>query len=357
MRYDLAAQWEAFLLWWKEGLLACLPSSLQQALKKRPASLIVQIRAREVSFLYEEGGESREMDCFPLEMLLNGDFRERGAAFLGDAEGVVLRLPAEQGLIKELSLPLVAETNLRQVVGFEIDRLTPFAAGQLYYDVAKLERQADLKRIRIVLVAVPRTAVDPWLNRLAELGLEADGVTLTGEDCGINLLPPERRPQRHRLAQRLSWSLMSLVAALLALAALLPLWQQRSLAVALLPKVAAAQQEAEQILVLRKQLEEASESSHFLFQKRRESVSVMDLLKELTAVLPDDTWLEQLEINGNEIRLQGQSSQASALIGLVEGSKWLHGATFLAPVIADRGSGKERFYLSAQIIAGESGRP
>ena len=73
------------------------------------------------------------------------------------------------------------------------------------------------------------------------------------------------------------------------------------------------------------------------------------LLDELTAVLPDGTWVENLDIKGKEIRIQGQSTQASALIGLVEESKWFRGATFLAPVTADRATGKDRFSLAAQL--------
>ena len=117
----------------------------------------------------------------------------------------------------------------------------------------------------------------------------------------------------------------------------------------LLPKVAAAQKEAEQILMLRKELEDSLESSRFLFQKRQETILVIDLLNELTSLLPDGTSVEHLEIRDNEVRVRGQSSGASALIGLLEASKYFHGVTFLAPVTADRTAGQERFYIAVQI--------
>jgi general secretion pathway protein L len=74
----------------------------------------------------------------------------------------------------------------------------------------------------------------------------------------------------------------------------------------------------------------------------------IELLKELTAILPDATWVEQLEISGNEIRVRGQSPTASALLGLMEASKLFQNATFLSPITAGA-AGKDRFYLSAQI--------
>jgi general secretion pathway protein L len=348
-RYNLPLDLSAWLRWWGEGLLACLPPSVYRLLVELPVRLIVEIRAQEIGFLREENGESRELESYPLDVFSEGGLRDRGSALLGNAKQIILRLPADKVLTKVISLPLAVETNLRQVVGFELDRLTPFSAEQLYYDVAVRERQIPLKRIKLRFIAVTKSLLEPSLSRLVEMGLPPDQITVAGEDAGINLLPPEQRPNKNRYGQRLRWVMIGLAGVLLSLASLLPLWQQRSLVVDLLPKVAAAQKEAEQILMLRKELEDSLESSRFLFQKRRETILVIDLVNELTSLLPDGTSVEHLEIRDNEVRVRGQSSGASALIGLLEASKYFHGVTFLAPVTADRAGGQERFYIAAQI--------
>jgi len=348
MSYKIPPEIGAFLRWWGNGLLACLPGSLRRLFAEAPVRLILEIRGQDLCFLLEKNGECRELEQYPLQALPGDTLRQQIAALLADARQIILRLPAEQVLLKEVTLPLAAEANLRQVVGFEIDRLTPFSAGQIYYDLAVLERRQDLKRIKIRFVAVLRTLVDPLVTRLAELGVAADRVEVKGEGSGINLLPLEQRPDKSRFTRRLHWALAGLAAGLLVLAGVLPLWQQRSLVVELLPKVAAAQKQAEQILTLRSELENAIEASRFLFQKRKESILNIELLKELTAILPDATWVEQLEISGNEIRVRGQSPTASALLGLVEASKLFQNATFLSPITAGA-AGKDRFYLSAQI--------
>lgn len=75
----------------------------------------------------------------------------------------------------------------------------------------------------------------------------------------------------------------------------------------------------------------------------------MDLLRELTAILPDDTWLERLQIKGDNLQIIGQSAKASALIGIVDTSKFMNSPGFASPVTIDPRFGKERFMLNARV--------
>ncbi|HAS52556.1 MAG TPA: hypothetical protein DCS21_12775 [Gammaproteobacteria bacterium] len=72
-------------------------------------------------------------------------------------------------------------------------------------------------------------------------------------------------------------------------------------------------------------------------------------MQELTEILPDNTWLERLQIKGDTLQLIGQSTSASALVSVIEESKWLSGAAFASPVTNDRRTGKERFVLGARV--------
>jgi len=102
-------------------------------------------------------------------------------------------------------------------------------------------------------------------------------------------------------------------------------------------------------LALRDQLDKTLESSRMLVRKKQSTPARVDLLRELTVLLPDDTWLERLQIKGDNVQLIGQSGKASALVGIVEASKWLNGAGFTSPVTTDPRTGKERFMLNARI--------
>jgi len=323
---------------------------MRRLVSKPLSKLVIEVTANsEVLISLEDENSSEQLDTYPLDTLATVDLRDQIGQFQHKADKVVLRLPVEQTLSKILYLPQAAEMNLRQVVGFEIDRLTPFSAQQLYYDVLVLERQLVERRIQIRFVAALRARVDPVLKQLAELGFQPDQVDVSGASSELNILPPEQRPKRGQTLRRFNWALVCLACLLLGLVSVLPLWQHRNLAIQLLPKVNAAQQEAEKILALRKELENAIESSGFLLQKRQNTPFIIDLLDELTRLFPDGAWVEQLEIKGNEIRVRGQSGEASALIERLEASKWFHGVTFLSPVTNDRRTGKDRFYLVAKI--------
>ena len=339
----------AFLRWWGTGLLAWLPASWRRWLTQPPTRLLIEIAGNQIVFSREEAGEVEELAQYPLPALLAGDLRDQGRAFIGSAKQIVLCLPGESVLIKTVTLPLAAENSLHQVLGFEIDRLTPFTAGQVYYDVQVLARQRAERRLQVRLIVVLRDFLDALAGRLAEMGLAPARVGIEKAEDEVNLLPVERRPRKSRLVQRLQWGLGALAIVLLCAAAVLPLLQQRQRVQEVVRLETATRPQAEIIFTLRKQLEDTLESSRFILERRRQSPLVIDVLNELTQLLPDSTWIEHLEFNGNEIQLRGQSAEASALIGLLDGSDYFENVTFRSPVTTDRRTGRDRFFLTAQL--------
>src|SRR5690606_29385649 len=77
-----------------------------------------------------------------------------------------LLLPAGVALRRRLVLPAAAAERLRDVVGFEIDRQTPFAADEVAFDARMLGRREGDAQIEAELVAAPRRALQS-----AEAGL------------------------------------------------------------------------------------------------------------------------------------------------------------------------------------------
>jgi hypothetical protein len=73
---------------------------------------------------------------------------------------------------------------------------------------------------------------------------------------------------------------------------------------------------------------------------------MIDLLRELTERIPDDTWVQSLEYQSGEVQLRGESGQATALIGLLEQAPGIDGVSFRSPVTQVARTGKERFNLA-----------
>ena len=344
-RWSLAAVWR----WQRDGLLGWLPAEIRGKFLDASRQLLIQPDSEGVTLVRRDQGDGEELTRQTWEALNRETLRkwirtERPAA-------IILQLPAERALTRMVVLPMAAATNLRQALGYDMDRLTPFSASQVYYDALIVERQPEQRRMRVELLALPRADVDAALEALAALSVVPDGVEATGSRPGFNLLPVEKRPRRDVWPRRLRTALMVVSLSLALAAALLPLWQYRSWVISLQKQVDALQRESGAVLTLREQLEKAVESSRFVLQKKQNNPPLIQLLHELTVILPDNTWIERLQIKGDTLQLIGQSASASALVSVIEDSKWLSGAAFASPITNDRRTNKERFVLGARIVA------
>ncbi|MFO1422743.1 MAG: PilN domain-containing protein [Candidatus Competibacteraceae bacterium] len=339
--------WNAAWRWWREGLLAWLPVGFRRWLAGSARRLVLAVEDGACVLTREEPGHTQELERLDRSM---PDWKAIADRFRTEhPQQWVLRVPASQALIRIVTLPLAAEKNLRQVAGFEMDRLTPFAAAQVYYDAAVLERQPESRRLRVELIVLPRAAVEPMLAHLRQQGLPPDALEVAGGRPNLNLLPPEQIPARGLWSRRWRVAVITVSLSLVAAAVALPIWQQRALVFESIARVDQAKKTAHEALALRDQLDKTLESSRMLARKKQSAPARVDLLRELTAILPDDTWLERLQIKGDNVQLIGQSSKASALVGIVEASKWLSGSGFTSPVTTDPRTGKERFMLNAHI--------
>lgn len=347
LRGDVRWSPATFWRWWRDGLLGWLPVRVRGKLLGSRRRLIIKANAGGLALFRQESGESEALIQPSPASLDRGILRKLIKSERPTA--IILQMPADRALARAVTLPVAAAANLRQVLGYEMDRLTPFNASQVYYDALILERHPEQRRIRVDLSALPRTEVDAVLESLAALGIAPDGVEVAGGRPGLNLLPAEKRPRRGVWPRRLQRILILISLSLALVATLWPLWQYRTLVIGLQKQVNTLQQESGQVLTLREQLEKAVESSRFLLQKKQSRTPIIELLRELTVILPDSTWLERLQIKGDTLQLIGQSSSASALVSVIEESKVLSGAAFASPVTNDRRTGKERFVLGARI--------
>src|SRR6185437_11409336 len=79
-------------------------------------------------------------------------------------------------------------------------------------------------------------------------------------------------------------------------------------------------------------------------------LSMLSILEDATARLPDGTWLERFSVdNTGQIGMQGQSQQAAKLLDALKDSRVITDAGFQGSIQPDQSTGKERFYLTARV--------
>lgn len=271
---------------------------------------------------------------------------------LPDADGArrVLLLPAAMVLVQPLQLPLAATRELSRVIGFELDKYTPFPREHLHY-VARVQSRGKASA-RVLLVAILRERLQSVLDSCHERGLHVHAVDCRGADgqpLGIDLLPGEHTRHETRRDHLPRWLAVTCVGLLLA--CMLTWLNTRSTMLATMQASVDQQREHVQgIQQLRRELVNTQGAARYLAQQKAAQPTLSSVLLDLTACLGADTWVEQLDISdGGSVSVTGQSARASALISRAKACRTLSDVQFQGIIQPDEHTGKERFSLRAHL--------
>ena len=259
-------------------------------------------------------------------------------------------------LMRELELPFEAEATLRQVLMFSMDRYTPFNENNVFFDYKIVRRDSANKKISLKLYVAPREGVEPVIRKLAYMGIEPvtlDVATIAnsgkaGERAGVNLLSPERRPGIAGMGR--SNRLLALSALILLLVAVLvPFIQRQHTATELESELSLLRGQVRQAEVDRMELADRLERMRQIRTQSTAMPALLDVLLELTRLIPDDAWAGQVTIKSGRVRLTGEASAASELLAQLSNSSIFSDPKFEAPLTQNPKNGRERFVISLAI--------
>ena len=348
-----------FLSWWGNALAAWLPPGTRDLIGLTPQRLLLRVRERDLELALWRGDEAGVLADVPLAGLGDGGGDPFAMLLAPRALEVPrwLLLPADVVLRRRLVLPAAAGERLREVLGFEIDRQTPFAADEVHYDARVLGNRGD-DRIEVELAVVPRTTLEAALAALGALAPTLAGVDAAdaaGRPLGINLMGDARRHRRED-PWRGRNAVLLLVAALALAAAM---WQmlanRRAAADEFERQVEQTVRQARAASLEKRRLLDLVEGGAFLQSARAGTPTMVELMDELARRLPDGTYLEKLSIEGDRILLIGLSREASALVGQLQGSPLWTSPALAGALQPDPRSRMDRFTLTATVATAPAG--
>lgn len=337
------------LAWWGRSLAAWLPRRWRRTLGLERGRLLIATdpataAGGDASLLLrrQDGDGVRDLGRVPLP--------EHPDEALGDLPRWLL-LPAATGLRRRLPLPAAAADRLRDVLSFEIDRQTPFTAADVAFDATVAGRRGD-GQLEVELVVVPLARLNAHRDALGPVAGTLAGIDLAGADgtpLGVNLLPPA---QRRKVAD--PWRRWNLALAAVALVALvLGLWQvldnRRDAADRFEQELAPRMAQAQEAAARRQALVSIVAGQAFLDRSRAARPTTIEILDEVTRLLPDGTWLEKVSIEGDRLVLIGLSNEASALVRRLEASSLWRSPALTGAVQPDPRTGRDRFTLVAEL--------
>lgn len=341
-----------FLTWWRRELLACIPAPVLSALSwmrgRRPTLIAQSVDDR---LQLETLGRRRRVAHGPLDALSPRQLIRLRRNVRRKRLDVVLAAPSDRALRQKVTLPLSAEADLNQVLFYELERLTPFRANELYYSFEIRRRRPNAGALDVMLIYAPRAELDRRLWELSSAGLPAKRIDLLmrdGQPRGYNLLRDIVRDRGWDLGPALA------LAATIALIATCAVWTGVALhrqeaqvealsdAVFIARRAAFAQERAAAPQALGDDAGALAEA----YALKSAAPSATAILHDLSAALPDGTWLQSLRFDDGALQLTGMSDDASGLIAVFEAHARFEEPDFRAPITTDPETGLQRFSLS-----------
>lgn len=336
--------------WWIGELAQMVPQRLRDALSATDDAVVIEMRDDELVVARRSGKTETVAARIPRDPLAA---RALGAAAPHKSglfdDPVILQLPATGVLRRQLRLPRAARRNLPGILRHEVVRQSPLGAEAIYYDyrVAGDDGQA----IDVDLRIVRRDAVDSGVEFCRGAGVPLAAVAFAGDvqSADGGTLPADPVAARWlRLRPRIVPALAAL-AVVLAFAFTGSLYLRgAAMADDLDSQVEAAQSRAAVVDRLEDRLDAANRQAAFLAAQKKNPAAVA-VLADVARLLPDNTWLYEFELNGDEVRLHGFSSQAAALIALFDSAPDFADAQFRSPLMQGPSSALQRFDVSFRL--------
>ena len=266
-----------------------------------------------------------------------------------------LILPDEQMLRRTLSLPVTARNSLRQALGFQVSRLTPFRREQVLYDAVELGVNETGEVMQVELQVVARNFAEKQIKQLERVS----GMTVArlqgpapGDDRTNLLEQPRVAPNWHRRLNRNS-GLALLLALCVGLAMLAPVIKLRVMLL----------QAKNEIAMLDKKVADTKEGWYGLQQNAANLAFMLEqytrhgrpavILDELTRIIPDTVFLTSLTLDGQRIEISGQGTDVVELIEKLNASEVFAHAKFASALTRGRNN-LDVFTIGMQWVSGSS---
>lgn len=339
-----------FFTWWLGQLTELLPQEWRRS----------ALRAGDALVITPVGPLGQRIEAVAVDMRRNGREAPLGHFAVG-AVGLaelprtagrttVLRLGEADVLGKAVSLPLAAERELDQVLSFEMDRETPFKSEELYWNhrITAVDRQNGRLSVRLLLL--PKANLDPLLADLAAVGIRPRRVEIAdGPDRGFYVPLNGDGNREHHPSNRLLWPAAACCAALAIAAVVTPFARQEIALASLEREIKVSRAAAAEAESLRQEIDRLSGSAGFIESERDKAGRPLAVVAAATRILPDDTYLTEMELRQRKLTLSGRSAGAARLIGALAADGEFRNPGFSAPVTRLEALHAELFTINAEV--------
>ncbi|HWY62821.1 MAG TPA: PilN domain-containing protein [Rhizomicrobium sp.] len=331
--------------WWVEQLADLIPASWLNIFAKSNDATILEIQGEHCVLWIRRDGVAKPVGQGPLCNL-----KTALKSVTDLPQLLLLRVTPEHALCKKLSLPSAARRDLKTLLGFEIDRETPFEQAEVYWNYVVGTQDKARGKLDLDLVIVPRGHADATVAAARNAGFNPAALTIDIAPDRSALIWVAAQPSvgqilRHR-------KLLPLVAVTGGLAAAFVILsfagQQWNLYVAN-QTIADLQSRAQEAAQLQQAANQRLAAITFLSRTNGANGSALGILAAATRILPDDTYLTSISVHDSRVTMSGFSNSAASLISLLAKSPTFREPAFDSPVTESQDSDQEKFTVSMSL--------
>jgi Tfp pilus assembly protein PilN len=292
--------------------------------------------------------------CHDLQALLPRKLEHNRAVWAHRHDGRTDLVFLGRGLVRSSrTVPVETPEDLLREIQHSLPLLRWRDCQVLWISGDETERFLSATALTELGVAVSEPPYAPNIQTLVE--------TLPKEHCGtallalavavgsshprINLLPPALRPRRATRGQAVTAVMLGLTV-VLGLGLLAAQTYQRDRYVnRLSQEIRRLDPEVRAVQLLAAEVAQKKKLVSSLRLVEASGLRALPFLRDLTELVPQDAWLQSLNMDSQGVEIIGQAGAASQLIPTLESSPWLERVEFTSPVT--KGQGKEQFRLRA----------
>jgi general secretion pathway protein L len=332
--------------WWTDGLAALFVALRGMFQPQRRFRLDTQVRP----LVLRAAGNGAAIATFPA----NGTPAKLPPSLLQQLRGGKIEIVVPPAALLERKLdPLPGESRpyVENVVQHQIEALFPWRASDIFHATRVTDR--DDGRLDVTVIATPRSAIEGAVGMVAGTG--AGEIVIVGNDTAPGYdaaaIPvnsghdPQERAARAQTVARYAIGAL-LIFALLAIGwTSFVRWSLES-DLAGLDEVI-----ADRRAVLKRASDPRGTGGGDSIEARKQRTVVATVVLEaLSSVLPDDTYLTDMNVDDARLRITGVSGRAAEIVPLLEKSGHFNNASFYAPTTRISGQTTDRFSIEAKIV-------
>lgn len=339
---DLSGLWQR---WWM-GINSLLPVPLA-SIFLRPAPRIQAVFNQD-GIVFRGGAERlAEFGLAELDLLEDGRLHERLVAGYKLKElQLDMLLPEQQVLRRHVSVPLAARSSLRQVLAFQVGRLTPFRLDQVMYDVVVREARPAAGLLDVELLVAPKEFVQKWLAEVERVsGLKVARVQVADAGPEVNVLGRLGIPSGWWRRLNLNSFLSLVLCVCLAAVLVAPVVKLRMEVLRGKQEIAALDARLSGVRSDWHRLQNVAGNLSFVLGEQAHYGRTTQLLQELTRIIPDSIYLTNMTVNRDKIDITGNGRNVVELIDVLNTSSLFQQARFSSAVTHGR-DGAEAFSVT-----------